>query len=213
MGSNKVCIIALKYLEDYWESTQKNIVDSGLPVIYVDREGVGSMTKAFNSAIPELNIIFGDNLPEYLFFVTNNNFTLDVVNRLVESMDSTGFAAIHPTHDSDHPSHINNKSGQVIETKYIEWTSPIVRTDLFLKYPLNENYHYWFFDLVWSFEIKKLGYKIGVDHGAFVDHRYLVKDLSNPISKKRKELRDARNSFEYQILNKDYGNNWRLILM
>ena len=70
MGSNKVCIIALKYLEDYWGSTQKNIVDSGLPVIYVDREGVGSMTKAFNSAIPELNIIFGDNLPEYLFFVT-----------------------------------------------------------------------------------------------------------------------------------------------
>jgi len=139
MALNKVCIISLKYLEPYWESTQKNIVDSKLPVIYVDRGGVGSMTTAFNSCIPKLHELFNDNLPEYLFFVTNNNFTLDTINRLVESMDSTGFAAIHPTHDSDHPSHVNNKSGQVIETKYIEWTSPIVRTDLFLKYPLNEN--------------------------------------------------------------------------
>lgn len=208
----KVCIIALKYLEPYWESTQKNIIDSQLPVIYVDREGVGSMTKAFNSAIPELNKKFGDNIPDYLFFVTNNNFTKETINRLVESMDKTSFAAIHPSHDSDHPSHKNNGTNEILETKYIEWTAPIVRTDLFLKYPLNENYHYWFFDLVWSFEIKKNGYKIGVDHGAFVDHKYLVKDLSNPISKKRKELRDARNIIEHQILLNEYGPNWRSIL-
>lgn len=208
----KVCIIALKYLEPYWESTQKNIIDSQLPVIYVDREGVGSMTKAFNSCIPKLNKMFGNELPEYLFFVTNNNFTLDTVNRLIDSMDKTGFAAIHPSHDSDHQSHKNNGTNEILETKYIEWTAPIVRTDLFLKYPLNENYHYWFFDLVWSFEIKKNGYKIGVDHGAFVDHKYLVKDLSNPISKKRKELRDARNIFEHQILINEYGQNWGSIL-
>jgi hypothetical protein len=213
MVSNKVCIIALKYLESYWESTQKDIVDSNLPVIYVDREGVGSMTKAFNSAIPELYKNFGDNQPEYLFFVTNNNFTTATVNRLIDSMDKTNFAAIHPSHNSDHPSHKNNKSDQVIETKYIEWTSPIVKTDLFLKYPLNENYYYWFFDLVWSYEIKALGHKIGVDHGAFVDHRYLVKDLSDPISKKRKELRDTRNVVEHQILNETYGNNWQSILL
>jgi hypothetical protein len=213
MMSNKVCIISLIYLEPYWESTQKNIIDTNLPVIYVDRGGIGSMTKAFNSCIEKLTEMFPDELPEYLFFVTNNNFDTATINRLVASMDKTGFAAIHPSHNSDHPSHRNNKTNEVLETKYIEWTSPMVRTDVFLKYPLNENYHYWFFDLVWSFEIKKLGYKIGVDHGAFVDHRYLVKDLSSPISKKRKELRDARNRIECGFLYNEYGNNWQSILM
>ena len=103
-----VCIIALKYLEPYWELTQLDIINSGLSVIYVDREGVGSMSKAFNTCIPQLMEKYGDNLPKYLFFVTNIGFNINTVNRLVESMDKTGFGAIHPSHESDHASHRNN---------------------------------------------------------------------------------------------------------
>jgi hypothetical protein len=171
-----VCVIALKYLEPYWELTQSDIINSGLSVIYVDREGVGSMSKAFNTCIPQLIEKYGDKLPKYLFFVTNIGFNVNTVNRLVESMDKSGFGAIHPSHESDHASHINNGTTEIVETKYIEWTAPIVKTELFLKKKLDENHRYWYFDLIWSYEVKEMGYKIGVDHGTSVNHTYLLKE-------------------------------------
>jgi hypothetical protein len=208
-----VCVIALKYLEPYWELTQSDIINSGLSVIYVDREGVGSMSKAFNTCIPQLIEKYGDKLPKYLFFVTNIGFNVNTVNRLVESMDKSGFGAIHPSHESDHASHINNGTTEIVETKYIEWTAPIVKTELFLKKKLDENHRYWYFDLIWSYEVKEMGYKIGVDHGTSVNHTYLLKeDKKHIITKLRSELRWHWNPIEEKMLISKYGLNWKKLL-
>jgi SAM-dependent methyltransferase len=213
MNKNKICIVSLIYLEPYWEETKKNIIESGYPVIYVDREGIGSMTKAFNSSITKIKERFKNDLPEYLFFVTNINFDKKLIDRLISSMDSTGFGAIHPTHQSHHKSHNYADHNEVVETKFIEWTSPIVKTDLFLKLNLNENHRYWYFDLIWSYEAKKMGYKLGVDHGAKVGHTYLFDNKSHIISKIRDDLRWYHNPEELKTLIKNYGLNWKQTLM
>jgi hypothetical protein len=210
---NKICIISLKYLEPYWESTKNNIEKTGLPVIYVDREGIGSMSKAFNSAIPLLKEKFGDNQPDYLFFVTNINFNLETVNSLIDRMDKSGFGGIHPTHNSHHNTHHKDGSNSLKETPFIEWTAPIIRTDLFLNLPLDEDFKYWYFDLVWSYQAKKMGYKIGVDHNTSVGHTYLLDNQNeHTISKLRNQLRWYWDPIEQSELVKKYGANWRNLL-
>lgn len=201
------------YLEPYWRQTQADIYKSGYPVIFVDRDGVGSMSKAFNTCIPKIKDKFKENMPEYLFFVTNIRFDKNLIDRLIYSMDSSGFGAIHPVHESHHKSHRYDGHEELIETKFIEWTAPIVRTDLFLKLNLNENYRYWYFDLVWSFYAKKMGYKVGVDHGARIDHKYLLDNKTHIISKTRDELRWYYDPEEKKSLIKEFGFNWKDLLM
>lgn len=208
----RVCLIALKYYEPSWANTKKCIDESGLDVIYVDRDGIGSMSKAFNSAIPLLTEKYNTNLPDYLFFVTNIEFDISLLTRLVSKMDETGFAGIHPAHGSDHQSHHNDGSGLVKETKFIEWTAPIIKTDLFIKQPLDSDHRYAFFDLIWSYEIKKFGYKVGVDHGAKIGHTYLVKQKSHPLSELRYQLRAYWEPYERIIMTEKYGPNWVTML-
>lgn len=213
MNKNKICIISLVYLEPDWAHTKQDIIDTGYPVIYVNRDGIGSMSQAFNSCIPKIKEKFKDNLPEYLFFATNIRLDKVLIDRLIESMDSTGFAAIHPSHQSHHPSHVNGGHKEVVETKFIEWTAPIVKTDIFLKLNLNENYKYWYFDLAWSFEVKKMGHQVGVDHGAKINHTYLLDSKNHIVSKIRDDLRWWADPEEKKKLIKEYGLNWKNVLL
>ena len=210
--NKKLCIISLKYEEPSWSNTKKCIEDSGLDVIYVDRDGVGSMSKAYNSAIPLIKEQYGDKLPDYLFFVSNIEFDSELLIRLVNKMDESGFAGIHPAHSSDHTSHVNDGSGNLKETKFIEWTAPIIKTELFINHPLDDNHRYAFFDLIWSNEIKKQGHKVGVDHGAQIGHTYLVNQKNHPLSDIRYKLRTYWEPIEINLLSQKYGPHWRTLL-
>ena len=47
----KILIIALEYLEPEWKQTLDCIEATGLPYVIVSRDGVGNMSRAYNSAI------------------------------------------------------------------------------------------------------------------------------------------------------------------
>ena len=61
----KILIVALEYLEPEWEQTMADIQATGLPYEVVSRDGVGNMSRAFNSILmdPTWNV-------DYLWFVT-----------------------------------------------------------------------------------------------------------------------------------------------
>ena len=87
-------IISIFYHETEWLKTKRCIEAAGLPVHYVERnpKGVGSLAEAINRGFRES----GATDYKYAWIVTNITFAPDVPARLEESMNSTGYAVIHP---------------------------------------------------------------------------------------------------------------------
>lgn len=220
---DEVLIVAMVYLEPYWEQTKKCIEDTGLDVIYADREGVGSMSGAFNTRLMkffEAKKMLDSGLPDYkyIFFVTNIAFKLSDIERLVASIEAIGerCVGIHPCHSSDHQTHQllgGVKVNITKEVKYIEWTAPLVRMDYFEKNMLDSRFRYWFFDLVWCHEARKQRKIVCVDYDVYVQHSYLrFNEQNHPISRIRSELRWYWEKPEQETLEQIYGANWREIL-
>ncbi len=228
MPHRKVCIVALIYEESYWDKTVKSIESSGLPVVYVDRQGVGSMSHAFNSAISELMKLKekGDTF-DYIWFVTNIEFDLECIAALVGALDSDQkLVGVHPAHNSDHANHrlgqvwSKNKEGiwevtkcgddfkGIVEVPFIEWTAPMVRMNYFVNAPLLEYYSYAFFDLLWSYYARNDN-KVAVVHSARIKHAYLVQNRQKEvISNIRFQLRAYRNKIELAKIKECFGSNW-----
>lgn len=203
---NKVCIIALKYNEPEYQDTLACIEKAGVPVTWAERDGVGNYSRAFNEAF------FNRKAAryKYVWMISNITFTPMTLSRLVKSMERTGYAALHPAMPgSDHRHQWPDGSDEIRPAKFIEWTAPIVRSDVFLRNPLDTMLAYYYMDLAWSFEVQRLGYKVGVDHGAQVEHLYLRnRPDDHPVSVIRKQLRSYWTPISRTHMENIYGPEW-----
>lgn len=201
-------IVSLEYLEPDWQITKKCIEQCSVPVIYVSRDGVGNMARAFNNVNQQDLTSF-----DFAWFITNIRFAANAPEKLERAMTETGFAGIHPAmHGSDHQHQHPDGSGAVKPVHFVEWTAPVVRTDVFKNFPLEEGSPYWYFDLDWSYRVKQAGMQVGVHHGVEVNHTYLRNMQPHPITKLRRELRDWWKDPSVERMTAKYGPDWKNIL-
>ena len=207
-NSMKILIVALEYLEPDWKQTLKCIEQTGLPFEVVSRDGVGNMSRAYNSILMDASW-----KADYLWFVSNIIFDKEVPFRLAEHLSDSNWAAVHPfMNSSDHRSH--HRNGTVPrETHFVEWTAPMVRADLFDGEPLDEMLPYYYMDLDWCYRMRQFGHKVGVHHGVEVKHTYLrdrdAKGQGHPISNIRKQLRNYWTPISQRHMVEKWGKNWQ----
>jgi hypothetical protein len=201
---NKLAIIALEYLESDYVQTKKCLDKCPHVVIKADRKGYLGIAKAFNEAFKRVPPSI-----QYVWFVTNITFNRQDIDSLIAAMDLTGYAAITPCLDSDHP-HIRPGGKGIQEAKFVEFTCPIVRADVFRQFQLDERMPYDIHDLDWSFRVKSNGHKLGVHYGVEVGHTYLRNSKSvEAITEKRKTLRRLALTRTHEYAAKKYGKDWR----
>lgn len=199
---NNILIVALEYLEPEWEETLADIKATNLNYEIVSRDGVGNMSRAYNSILLDP---FWD--AEFIWFVSNIRFDADVPYILEAGLKETGWAGIHPSmKSSDHKSHHPHPIRTHKQTPYIEWTAPMVRSDVFLREPLDEMLPYYYMDLDWSYRVNDKG--VGVHHGCQVDHVYLRNAEEHPIGKIRKQLRNYWTPISQKHMEQKWGKDW-----
>lgn len=204
---DRLGIVAIKYLEPYWKETEDLLNILEYSIVLVDRAGTGSMARAYNQGFREL---MKQGSFQYVWFVSNVTFPLNAVNKLLEQMDKTGFAAIHGSFKSGHPFCCPLHIEETRECPFIEFTAPIVRADVFEKIQLDEEMPYWGHDLDWGHRVRQLGWKIGVYHGFEFGHTYIQDNKNNhPVTKQRALLRRNTDGPTVRALQKKYGKDWR----
>jgi GT2 family glycosyltransferase len=208
---DKCAVISVIYRELEWADTER-CLETGCPphpVFFVDRRGVGSLSKALNAGFKQWA-----NGAEYIWFVTNVLFDNNCLHKLIEQMDKTGFAAISPAFNSDYVFCKPEKGcTETKEVPFIEFTAPIIRADVFREIQLDEDMPYWGHDIDWGYRVRQKGYSIGVYHGAQLGHSYIRNTQNNNrFTERRKELRYKTNSSTKQALVKKYGGQWRKVL-
>lgn len=208
---SRIVIIALKYLEPEYEQTVKCIEETGLPVIWADRDGVGNYSRAFNEAFKK-----GAEEYDYAWMISNITFDKEVPERLGRVLDENPtIAAVHPSMaGSDHQHQWPDKNKSVEAVPFIEWTAPMVRVSVFEQLPLNNKLEYYYMDLSWSYEVQKIGYSVAVDYKSLICHTYLrnKKGPPNPISEIRKTLRRFWIPEGQKEMIRLYGPNWQQIM-
>ena len=210
--NNLVTPVVLEYLEANWtEQTIKCLLDAGFDdtnILQVSREGVGSMSKAFNSIFFGID---GYDIIEtpFVWFVTNVTFDKHVPAFLASCLeDNPKLAAVHPKFSSDHP-HIREAKGRVL-VPFVEWTAPIVRMSAILEVGvLDEQLMYVGQDIDWSYRAKQKGFELMVDGHSLINHTYLYRNAPEPISQIRKALRQYHMPATYARLEEKYGKDWR----
>lgn len=205
-------ILVINYLEPYG----RQIIDlckleNVLHIQIENREpkGVGSLAQAINTGIKHIK-------SDYCWIVTNNTFSKNSAQILTGAIIETGCAAITPCFDnSDHLFQRPDGSQKVkVGIPYLEFTSPIVNTELLLENPLDESMPYWGHDLDWGHRMRMKGHKLGVHHGLEIKHIYIRDQLDyNEITRQRWELRKQSDGPTRNALIKKYGVNWRSKLM
>lgn len=202
----RTLIIAIAYYEPAWKKTQDSLIQLDNRVILVDREGIGSMAGAYNFAFKEHAKGY-----EYVWFVSNITFDPSMAQKLEQAMDDTQFAAIHPAMpNSDHVHMRPDRSGQVKEVPFIEFTSPIVRTNIFRKFPLDELMPYVGFDMDFGYRVRQHGHRIGVHHGLKIGHVYLRHSPDHPITAERLANRRASDQMTIARLVEKYGADYKV---
>ena len=197
-----ILIVALEYLEPEWEQTFADIEATGLPYEIVSRDGVGNMSRAYNSILMDPTW-----KADFLWFVSNIRFDADVPIKLAMALETTGWAGIHPAMPtSDHKTHHPHPIGTYKQTPYIEWTAPMVNADVFSHEPLDEILPYYYMDLDWSYRVKDKG--VGVHHGCKVDHVYLRNAEEHPIGRIRKQLRNYWTPISQKHMEQKWGKDW-----
>lgn len=214
---NKVVIVSIVYKENEWQETKKCVEACGVPVVYVERrpEGIGSLAEAINRGFKEAKKKYE---PQYVWFVTNITFDPQILEILVSDMDKSRIiAALHPYFNSDHkhlqrfvldtskifPNHF------VRQVPFIEFTAAIVKSEIFEKFPLDEQMPYVGHDMAWSYEITRAGFYVGVHDNVTIGHTYIRhKDQNNKFTKARRKMR--RHAVEgtkrrlIELYGKDY---------
>lgn len=204
----KAIIIAIVYNEPDWNETRECIVQSGLPYLFVERtpQGVGSLAEAINRGVANVGGF------EYAWIITNVSFKKFDAEKLIDCMDATGFAAIHPSFNSDH-AHLQLRDyGGVISAPFIEFTCPMVRLDVLKKFPLDECMPYWGHDLDWGHRIRQEGMQVGVHYGIEIKHTYIRNREHLPITAARKQRRKNTDLSTRLILERKYGTDWKQFL-
>jgi len=208
--------VVLEYLEPGWnKQTMQCLIASGFEqenILQVGREGVGRMSKAFNSVFEGM---YGFDVitTEYVWFVSNITFDKHVPAFMAAALDEyNNVAAIHPKFASDHP-HIRNAKGRDY-VPFVEWTAPMIRMDALREIGLlDEKLPYWGQDIDWSHRAKVKGFELMVDGHSTVQHTYL-RHTQNPapITQIRGALRNMYNQSTENRLIEKYGADWRKLL-
>jgi len=207
----KCAVIQLEYMETGWTARTFDCCRAdGLEVIAVaQREGVGSMSAAFNRAVSEVLNKRKSNQKslEFLWFVTNVTFHPGTAQALMDAFDEST-AAVHPQFASDHP-HIAKPNG-VVEVPFVEWTAPMLRISALEQVGLlDEAMPYVGMDLDWSHRANLAGWNLRATNRAQVQHTYLRFNAPEEISKIRERLRALyAYSTEARMVEK-YGQNWK----
>lgn len=216
---NDVLIIALRYDEPEWRQTFNCLVKCGVPIVIADRGGVGNMAKAYNEAFDKaMNSDWAEKKFKYVWFVSNIVFDPKILPVMVNRMNSGEYAALHPTFASDHKHIQPLKEGNeffhgVKEVSFVEFTAPLVRTDVFAHNFLDEDMPYVGHDLDWGFRVRSEGHKIGVYHGCHVEHVYIRNNPNgHEVTKIRKALRKSWEKPTTEKLIGKYGQDWREVL-
>lgn len=202
---SRVLIVALEYLEPEWEQTLADIQATGLPYEIVSRDGVGNMSRAFNSILADPTW-----KADFLWFVTNIRFDADVPYKLAENMAKYDWAAIHPAMPtSDHRTHQLHPIGVEKEVPFVEWTCPMVNAELFAENPLDEMLPYFYMDLDWAYRVREKGHKLAVHHGCQVRHTYLRNaEIEHPIRRIRTQLRAYWTPISQKHMAEKWGKDW-----
>jgi hypothetical protein len=193
----KIQIVAIQYLEPEYTSTLRSINACGIPTVFVDRKGVGSMAEAYNSGFEKTNA-------EFVWFISNVSFDKRVPLELLKSIGN--YAGIHPKFESHHK-FIRMGRG-IREVPFIEFTAPLIRSEVFKEFKLIEEMPYWGHDIAWGLECERRGYKVAVDHNTKVDHVYIWDSKKNPITEERKQRRLESDKQTFDYLNTHY-DGWR----
>lgn len=207
----KTGIVAILYKEPEYVETKRFLKQLNLPIVYVDRNGTGSMAKAYNRGFDRLIELYPDL--EYVWMVSNVVPYLDTLKQLEEAME--GYDAISPSFQSDHEHTRPQFFDGVKEVPFIEFTAPLVRVSTFKKLPLDEEMPYWGHDLSWGYEVRQQGGKVGVHYGTQVRHEYIrfkVKRKPLPVTKERQRLRKESDQNTRDRLHALYGDNWGKVL-
>lgn len=207
----KTIMISVIYREKTWEQTHKDISEqrrqSDTPVVFVDREGSGSLAEAINRGFRNACSRYDF---EYAWIITNVNFGPSAIPQIEQAMDETKFAAIHPSFDSDHRHLMKCARTDRAEVPFVEFTAACVRKDVFEKFPLDESMPYWGHDLDWGMRVRKAGYKIGVDYNITVEHTYIRNTKGDEaITKVRHSKRRNTDMSTRESLIRKYGKDWK----
>lgn len=201
-----ITAIVLEYLEPGWtERTEKCVINAEIKMklAYVGREGVGSMSDAFNRGWVKVDT-------EYVWFLTNVGFTPDMPKVLLGLMERfPNCAGIHPAHRSDH-FHLRKNGPYISTVPFIEWTAPFIRMSALEDVGgTDEQMPYWGFDLDWSHRAKERGWDVMVSREFELDHEYLVSCCDrHPISKKREARRRRFDVSTEKRLREKWGTDW-----
>ncbi len=205
-----VCIAAITYLEPAWRTTAACIRRCEVDVFWADRRGVGSMARAYNECFNTNRL--ADRF-KYVWFLSNVEFEDGVLSELLRGVERSGFAALHPSFDSDHWHTRPAKSPEVFATPFVEFTAPLVQSDIFAAFPLDERMPYWGHDLDWGHRVRQAGHTIGVHHGTRVSHSYIRHDQEkHPATLERARQRAQHDAATRRQLRHKYGRKWRDVL-
>jgi len=195
----RILIVVLEYLEPDWLQTLKCVQDTGLPYELVSRDGVGNMSRAYNSII--------NKEADYYWFVSNVTFSPQMPYMLAMACEEKGWAAIHPAmRSSDHKFQWPN-GNEPKETPFIEWTAPMVNAEIFRDNLLDEMLPYYYMDLDWCHRVKPKN--VGVHHGQVVEHTYLRNKQEHPIGQLRKQLRNYWTPISQRHMVQKWGKDWQ----
>lgn len=206
--NEKVEAIQLAYLETGWTARTFDCLQAdNVRCLYrADREGVGSMSAAFNREAGK--VIRSKKAPEFIWFVTNVTFEPGTAKALLDAFDEDT-AAVHPRMaGSDHP-HIASPAG-VQDVPFVEWTAPMIRVEALREISLlDEDMPYVGMDLDWSYRARELGWKLRATSQAEIQHTYLRHNAPEIISYLREQLRALYNHQTNEKMVKKYGQNWK----
>lgn len=208
--------IVLHYEEPgYFDATMKCLKASKLDdsAIIVSREGVGSMSKAFNAGVRQIEL----KEWQYLLWITNVEFSPNLPAQMLEQLKADkSIGAVHATHKSDH---IHLQSKKYRDVPFIELTMAMFNPNALEKVGLmDENMPYWGMDLDWSYRARESGFKLAVSGAPEIKHTYLrhanqfkAQSMRQKyqISIIREILRKHRDQQTVNALINKYGANWK----
>jgi hypothetical protein len=197
-----VCVIAVVYSEPEWQQTKACLDSLSAPVFLVDRGGVGNLAEAYNRGFSEHGRDF-----EFVWFVSNVTFDVFVLPRLMMTIQRGGFCAVHPEFDSDHAFLCSGKGLESVP--FVEFTAPLVRSNIFASFPLDEAMPYWGHDLDWGHRVREAGHTLTVDHRVRVGHVYVRNLAPHPVTLARRRERSKTNGSTRRALQSRYGPRWK----
>ena len=200
----KTIALVLNYEESQCYSVLKEF--DKRDIVRVDRQGIGSMAKAFNEGLEKLE---GKDV-DYVWWITNVEFEKGSKEKLEQVLvENPEVGAVHPKFQSDHP-HIRFGSGKV---PFIEFTAPMFRYKTLIDVgDVDEQMPYWGFDLDWSYRAKCKGWELVVEDEVEVWHMYSRHLMRHPVTDARLFLREYHDKGTVDRLVEKYGPGWRELM-